>query len=484
MQSTRRFAGRRRLCAVFCVVAAAACGDNTAGPPAGDDLAVEALNLSSGERRSFSSANEVPDGWAVCETDACHIPPQFPCRQLGGGACLLHPACRLRVRCEFDLDLGQSHLTPTEGPTPDGDLGHGTGGPAPEGESPLGHGTGGPAPEGEVGADVADACELVCVAKETLACGEIHDDQRCNARPDCEWDWQPAPCSHVSCPKSLVGYCRPSRKAPCQALDQAVCGRRPDCEWRPTVCTWACQDPAPCEGQDCPSTPPCESNCQSFCQPRQECPAIGHVIPDCEAGQKTEPQYDDKGCLTGYRCVDEGCPSVPAIAPLCPDGVPPELVYDERGCVVGSTCQSITCAAPLEPECDGHLIPEYDEHRCITRYICVERSKCDALATNYAAALRKAKVCQADSDNPCGLTVAGGLGCGHCPTYVNADSSAVNDLRRLQRDYQALNCGAEGPACAAIACLAPTGATCVAEATSGNTTLFTCQDDSAAGKQR
>jgi hypothetical protein len=70
--------------------------------------------------------------------------------------------------------------------------------------------------------------------------------------------------------------------------------------------------------------------------------------------------------------------------------------------------------------------------------------------------------------------MASGLGCGGCPTYVNASNRlAVDTLKRLQLEWSASRCGLNID-CMAMACLAPQGAGCKADSTGSGT--GTCVD--------
>lgn len=55
------------------------------------DAGVLAIHLQSGERASFSSESEIPEGWAVCPEDEC--PPVGPCDGLGETDCTTRVDC-------------------------------------------------------------------------------------------------------------------------------------------------------------------------------------------------------------------------------------------------------------------------------------------------------------------------------------------------------------------------------------------------------
>jgi hypothetical protein len=87
---------------------------------------------------------------------------------------------------------------------------------------------------------------------------------------------------------------------------------------------------------------------------------------------------------------------------------------------------------------------------------------CDQIQAAYQAALAAARECSVDGSNQCQKTVASGLGCGGCPTFVNDDSG----LSQYDNAWNQAGCG-QNQGCPAIACLAPKSATCKASDAGG-----------------
>jgi len=201
-----------------------------------------------------------------------------------------------------------------------------------------------------------------------------------------------------------------------------------------------------CEGSDdaekCAADliwpPNCE--CPASCQPRPVCPDIRVPMPICQDGQRPQPIYDDNGCLVGYECQPVPCQTVP------------------------------------KPQCDGALMPIYEDG-CVVGYECEPATACDELQKEYKATLQKAKSCglyagvtavedntTKDSDmlprEECTTTVSSNLGCMACPTFVNpANARAIARLTEIQRLWSR-SCMRD-MMCPAMACLAPEGASCV-----------------------
>jgi hypothetical protein len=83
-------------------------------------------------------------------------------------------------------------------------------------------------------------------------------------------------------------------------------------------------------------------------------------------------------------------------------------------------------------------------------------SSCDDLQSQYAAAITAAQSCDPHGSAQCQQLVSSSLSpCSSCPTYVN-DASAPG---AIEQRWQQAGCG-EAVACPAIACVAPTSATC------------------------
>lgn len=91
---------------------------------------------------------------------------------------------------------------------------------------------------------------------------------------------------------------------------------------------------------------------------------------------------------------------------------------------------------------------------------------CATLKTEYAALVKKARVCAKDMPNTCSTSsTVPPVGCG-CPTLVNPSSEYT---ALAKKKYQAIQDGMcdLGPVCG-IACIAPTGAECSQSTGSGN----------------
>lgn len=493
--TTRDALARVLALALGATLLAGACGNGVEGD--GEDRKVTALNLENGERKVFEADDAVPAGWAICADPSCSVfPPEFPCQILGPGACLMNPECRLKLRCEFDLSgQGVGWARPAGGPDAT------DAGPAPtdpaSGTSQLD--PSGAYPWPQPAPDMAPpGCELVCApGGRPVSCGEINDPGLCKQRDDCEWDEvqlpKPVPMGQAEgdnssgepqglCPPDIcgqppaLGYCREKRQLSCEELDQGRCELREDCSWSPARC--ALMD---CLGPGCDHT-----RCGSFCRPRPidpVCPPVKPFVGDCPNGPAA-PTFDENGCIVGFECTPI-CPEVFIAPPDCPNGAM-EKIVDDRGCVVGYRCiQSCPRIALVAPDCpDGKVVPIYDRAGCLVGYECQDPTRCDALVKDYSAALAQAKQCKAVSTTPasgedrsaqppapgsCGVTVSSALGCMACPTYVNVDNrEAIAKLREVERAFHELGC-MKGMACPAIACLAPQGAICQADASGTGT---------------
>jgi hypothetical protein len=141
----------------------------------------------------------------------------------------------------------------------------------------------------------------------------------------------------------------------------------------------------------------------------------------------------------------------------------------------------------VPPTCTSgeQLVEIYDASGCLAGYKCVadDGAGCTALAAQYGQALQQAKACAPFATNmlaQCTLPVADALICGGCTTFVNtANGAAVQRLKDLQTKFDAQGCGVN-VMCPAIACVAPTGASCEARSDGGGA----CQDLPAAGAPR
>ncbi|MCA9667500.1 MAG: hypothetical protein KC503_17995 [Myxococcales bacterium] len=256
---------------------------------------------------------------------------------------------------------------------------------------------------------------------------------------------EPDPCPPPP-PPSCEYVCVEKQPQPtCESItDKAKCVDNARCEWQQGPCPGA-----PCvQGQPCP---PCPFSCRSKVTPPPPpppppCPTLPHPGPDfCKDG-RIIPKYDQNKCIVGYTC-EKQCPPIPASYPQCPAGQKVQPKYDHNGCVVG--------------------------------YECVSDGSCEALSTAYSAALAKAKVCQLSQMGPmaqCDVAVPNALACA-CTTYVSGiNSSAIAELKKLKATWDSKGCG-QYLACPAIACMAPQGGTCTANAAGAAGAYARCVDN-------
>jgi len=78
----------RTLCFVAAAVLVAACSGSTQDDPNG----VTAMNLDTGEIKSFDSESDVPSGWVTC-SDAESCPAPHPCTEIQESSCLVREDC-------------------------------------------------------------------------------------------------------------------------------------------------------------------------------------------------------------------------------------------------------------------------------------------------------------------------------------------------------------------------------------------------------
>jgi hypothetical protein len=164
------------------------------------DEEVTAMNLSTGDTQTFSSASGVPEGWATCTDVTCsNIATTVPCTSLGQKVCTLQPECRLK-----EVYCTGSGTTSSNGTT--------TGGQG--------------------------SCTYTCIAKLPLLCEELPLMSGCIARADCEWGATvcPACATQNGLPCPCTASCRTKAVATCDLLDAAQCKARLDCTWLIAPC--------------------------------------------------------------------------------------------------------------------------------------------------------------------------------------------------------------------------------------------------------
>jgi hypothetical protein len=291
----------------------------------GDDKPLTAIDLTSGKVGSFSSAGDVPSGWAICGSDGCNdAVGSVPCQNLTEQTCNLNPGCVLiDGPCAFPGSAGGS-----DGQQP--------GQPTDPSQPPK------PVPPPDV-----SKCQKVCVPSARVVCGQIADAQRCSSEPSCQWlSCPPCPNPTGACPPCLEG-CVDAQPLTCQQLDQQSCTMRPDCVW---------------QAQTCPSCPAGVScTCPAFCQPASTgCPAVSPPPPNLCPNGDLFPVLDANGCVIDYKCQDK-CPAVPMPAP---HGCKGKLTtrYDARGCVIGYSCDPVV--TPCDQLMKAYVQAIDDAKRC------------------------------------------------------------------------------------------------------------------------
>jgi|GEM_PF-6947960 hypothetical protein len=380
------------LVALCLALVAGGCGDRAVD-------AVSAINLETGEIKSYPSADKVPAGWASCSDADCSDFPAVPCQNLGDNVCEKNPNCRLVE----DWCSGGINCT-----TPAGEGGGDTGTNSDGDTATPCDETVAPPPK----------CEFKCLAKTPLLCDELTEASDCKGRPDCEWG--PGVCPAIACgPEGdcppCLETCQPKQAAPCENLGQNACEESSECSWIIAPCL-AC-DPSSTDGCECPS----------FCQPQTEpsCPALPTPVT-CPPNSESVPVYDEYGCITDYTCQNL-CPSMPM--PMCEEGTELVTFYDDAGCVMYE-CKATTTTC-------GELFEEYKK-------TVVEAKSCMGVLT-YAA--------------QCDTAMPSQLACG-CDTFVNnSNGAAVAKLKALKTAWDATTC-AQQINCITLPCIAPKSASC------------------------
>lgn len=434
---------------------AVACGGRAVdGPPEGP---IPAINLSSGEIKTFANGGDVPAGWAACKDAKCTgVLPGIPCGNLGAAVCTQNPGCKVEEYNCMGVGCAGPDCPPPPPPT----------------------------------------CDKRCVPNQPK-CDDHTDKASCSADSKCLWGEAPCmppecppdqPCPPVTCP----GSCMPKAPAACETLDQSQCqARSSECIWDVRPCLfWCAADDPSCQcgpfcrtrSQNCPQVAaPAPDFCPDgrivskydsngcvtgFTCEKNVCPAIGMPYPACNPGEIVVEIKDSNGCLTGYKCQPQ-CGTTTVPIPTCAPGSKLVEKKDSNGCVIGYECVKDQCpppppVAPCPP--DRVFVPEYDANGCLIGGRCdpINKVECDKLAKDYLTALAQAKQCNPLSMSPiaqCGKQVDSALACG-CPTFVNgANTSAVSQLAALKKKWDSLQCGV-GVACPAMPCWLPQGATC------------------------
>lgn len=377
------------LVALSLVLFTAGCGDRAVD-------AVSAINLETGEIKSYPSADKVPAGWASCSNSDCSDFPAVPCQNLGDSVCEKNPSCRLVE--DWCTGGGVNCTTPAS----EGGAGTGTGSDA--------------APCDETKPE--PTCEYKCLAKTPLLCSELTDAGDCNARSDCQMTpgmCPLGPCTPEGdcppCPET----CQAKASDSCEDLGLAACLESSDCTWLAQPCPM-CTDP----GDAC--------ECPSFCQQKTvpSCPTLPTPVA-CPPTGKSVPQYDAEGCITGYTCQDVCPTTVPT--PMCAPGTELVTHYDDNGCITQYECKSAsTC---------GELFDEYNKT--------IAEAKTCFVGETFAP--------------QCVDMMPSQLACG-CETFVNASNgAAVAKLKALKIAWDATTCGKQIN-CLTLACSPPISATC------------------------
>lgn len=96
---------------------------------------------------------------------------------------------------------------------------------------------------------------------------------------------------------------------------------------------------------------------------------------------------------------------------------------------------------------------------------------CNDLSSAYAAEFTNAKTCSTLARNACTIKISRSLACPTCTTFVNDDTQ----LKQIANRWQSAGCDKVNRICPAIACLAPSDATC--KASSASATDGLCSDN-------
>ncbi|MCB9557955.1 MAG: hypothetical protein H6707_17715 [Deltaproteobacteria bacterium] len=361
------------------------------------DARVPAVNLQTGEERSFSSNTTIPAGWAACtDGDCSSLPPEIPCQNIGADVCERQPTCTKQSdRC----------LPPPPDPA--------------------------------------------------SSCSKLSDENSCRQQRQC--DWQPTPCPAMPCapdqkdcpPKCSGGVCVEAQQVSCEHLDKLDCDNRSDCDWTPVAC------PGCAPGANCP---PCTT---PFCtaknvNPPHPCPDLAPPGPEfCKDGTRPVPEYGADGrCVIGFTC-QAPCPTIPV--PSCQG----RLIEERdplSGCVVNYRCEN-ACGVVPRPAC-ANAVPIHDSAGCVSGYKCPATLTCSDIQTAYGRALADAKQCTPGVKTyQCQTIVQSSLACG-CPTAVNVtQQQAIAELTRLKTEWDNAGCGTT-LLCAPVRCFVPPGADC------------------------
>ena len=440
-------------CLGLCLLVGVGCG--------GEEDAVLARNLATGQIQSFSSEGEIPPGYTKCGDPTCSI-PNVPCGKLGPKVCLLNPGCRLKeLWC-----TGTGTVTPGGGSTV-----------------------------------TSEECEYACIPKLPLLCDEIVDGSKCLARPDCEWTQGPCP---------MVSPCAPGSSCPPVPPCPFSCKTKATPPPPPVGCksNLDCAKPCPTSpcapGATCPPDPPCS---QDFCLFKAGCGKLGYGT--CVAQPQACAMYYAPVCgcdnkTYGNECEAHAVGVSVAHFGACSTPPPPPLgCATNADCAVGEFCffkagcgklglgncmnQPQACAMYYAPvcgcdnktygnECEAHAagVSVASQGSCQPQPPPPPPTVCAALAQQYKAELKKAKTCYPMSMTPvlqCGFEVSTDIVCNICTTFVN--STAGLDLVKKQWTANGCDKNLQWP-CPAMACQPPVGGKCVSSASGSS--AGSCQD--------
>jgi hypothetical protein len=287
---------------------------------------VLAINLRTGETRTFTDEESVPDGWAPCDADMT-CPAPLVCADLDESACIVRTDCD-PVYAEGPPDstdpfVGCSDLAcaPDEC------------GPAPGAPSYI-------CDDGSVGGSTGR-----CLRNETGACG-----------------WEFRDCPPTDC---RLEECGPALGAPSIVCDDGSIGGNTGRCLRDEagLCAWElreCPTTEACTPEECGPAPgapsymcadgswggpgPCERNADGVCgYTWRECPPSECSIEDCGPAPGAHPRCSDGSesttvCVNvdgvcGWRfecasCSPEDCGPAPGALPMCPDGTGADTVCE------------------------------------------------------------------------------------------------------------------------------------------------------------
>jgi hypothetical protein len=175
----------------------------------------------------------------------------------------------------------------------------------------------------------------------------------------------------------------------------------------------------------------------------------------CDVGSKGECQQ----VVTWSLSPCGGCPTFVRDATVLNEI---QQAWMNAGCANADIpCALIECPAAMNDVClptdGGQGTCSYSPSGAGGSPADAGSNACDELQSEYAAMLTAAQSCDPNGSAQCQQLVSASLSaCSNCTTYVN-DASA---LGAIEQKWQQAGCDNVTALCPAIACLAPTSATC------------------------